>query len=36
MNDGPATPFVTRRFDDALAYASQIHREQRRKGSEIP
>lgn len=28
--------FLTERFDDALAYASRIHRLQRRKGSEIP
>jgi (p)ppGpp synthase/HD superfamily hydrolase len=36
MNDAAATPFLTERFDDALAYASHIHRAQRRKGSEIP
>ena len=36
MIDRPATPFLTGRFDDALAYASHIHRAQRRKGSEIP
>jgi (p)ppGpp synthase/HD superfamily hydrolase len=36
MNDRPATPFLTVRFDDALAYASHIHRAQRRKGGEIP
>ncbi len=29
-------PFLTDRFDDALAYASRIHREQQRKGSGIP
>ena len=28
--------FLTERFDDALAYASRIHRFQRRKGSEVP
>ncbi|WP_416830845.1 MAG: HD domain-containing protein [Erythrobacter sp.] len=27
---------LTERFDDALAYASRIHRLQKRKGSEIP
>lgn len=27
---------LTERFDEALAYASRIHREQRRKGSGIP
>ena len=27
---------LTNRFDDALAYASRIHRDQRRKGTEIP
>ena len=27
---------LTDRFDDALAYASRIHRDQRRKGTEIP
>ena len=27
---------LTERFDDALAYASRIHRMQKRKGSEIP
>jgi (p)ppGpp synthase/HD superfamily hydrolase len=36
MNDGATTPFLTERFDDALAYASHLHRAQRRKGSEIP
>lgn len=36
MNDGATTPFLTGRFDDALAYASHTHRAQRRKGSEIP
>ena len=30
------TPFLTDRFDDALAYASRLHRSQIRKGSEIP
>lgn len=29
-------PFLTERFDDALAYASRIHRAQTRKGSGIP
>lgn len=36
MIDGPATPFLTERFDDALAYASRLHRTQTRKGSGIP
>ncbi|HVQ10113.1 MAG TPA: HD domain-containing protein [Allosphingosinicella sp.] len=27
---------LTDRFDDALAYASRIHRDQRRKGTDIP
>lgn len=36
MTDGSAIPFLTGRFDDALAYASHLHRAQRRKGSEIP
>ena len=30
------TPMLTDRFDDALAYASRIHRDQRRKGTAIP
>lgn len=30
------TPFLTDRFDDALAYASRLHRAQARKGSGIP
>jgi (p)ppGpp synthase/HD superfamily hydrolase len=29
-------PFLTDRFDDALAYARRIHRDQQRKGSGIP
>lgn len=29
-------PFLTERFDKALAYASQLHRTQTRKGSGIP
>ncbi|WDA41700.1 HD domain-containing protein [Erythrobacter sp. BLCC-B19] len=29
-------PFLTERFDDALAYASRLHRAQTRKGSGIP
>lgn len=29
-------PFLTERFDDALAYASHLHRAQTRKGSGIP
>lgn len=32
----PDTPFLTERFDDALAYASRLHRTQIRKGSGIP
>ena len=27
---------LTDRFDDALVYASRLHREQTRKGSDIP
>jgi HD domain len=27
---------LTRRYDDALLYASNLHREQKRKGTEIP
>lgn len=30
------TPFLTDRFDDALAYASRLHRAQTRKGTGIP
>ncbi|MEQ5789146.1 HD domain-containing protein [Erythrobacter sp. NFXS35] len=29
-------PFLTGRFDDALAYASRLHRDQQRKGAAIP
>ena len=36
MTDGSASPFLTDPFDRALAYASHLHRAQRRKGSEIP
>ena len=36
MNDAAATPLLTERFDDALAYASRIHRLQVRKGSGVP
>jgi (p)ppGpp synthase/HD superfamily hydrolase len=36
MTDTPAAPFLTARFDTALAYASSLHREQIRKGSGIP
>ncbi|MFO6447970.1 HD domain-containing protein [Erythrobacter sp. NE805] len=32
----PDTPFLTQRFDDALAYASRLHRHQTRKGNGIP
>ncbi|MBI1404441.1 MAG: HD domain-containing protein [Porphyrobacter sp.] len=35
MNAEPR-PFLTTRFDTALAYASHLHREQLRKGSNIP
>lgn len=31
-----STNQLTERFDDALAYASRIHRAQRRKGADIP
>ena len=30
------TPFLTGRFDDALAYASRLHRAQTRKGTAVP
>ena len=30
------TPFLTDRFDDALAYASRLHRAQTRKGTAVP
>ena len=36
MTDMTAAPFLTDRFDDALAYASRLHRSQIRKGSGIP
>lgn len=36
MTDGTATPFLTDRFDEALAYASRLHRAQIRKGGGIP
>ncbi len=36
MTDQLHTPFLTERFDDALAYASQLHRAQTRKGNGIP
>ncbi|WP_234036112.1 HD domain-containing protein [Porphyrobacter sp. YT40] len=37
MMSGPAsTPILTDRFDDALAYASRLHRTQIRKGSGVP
>ncbi len=32
----PPEPTLTARYDDALAFASRIHRAQRRKGSEVP
>ena len=35
MTTDPNT-HLTERFDDALAYASRIHRAQRRKGADIP
>jgi (p)ppGpp synthase/HD superfamily hydrolase len=35
MADSP-TPKLTTRFDDALAYAAELHRAQERKGSGIP
>lgn len=31
-----ATTGLTERFDEALSYASRIHRDQRRKGADIP
>lgn len=36
MTNMPAAPFLTDRFDDALAYAGRLHRSQTRKGSGIP
>lgn len=36
MTDTPLTPFLTDRFDDALTYASRLHRAQRRKGNDVP
>ena len=30
------TRLLTERFDQALLYASQVHADQRRKGTEIP
>lgn len=36
MIDATPHPLLTDRFDDALAYASRLHRAQRRKGSDIP
>lgn len=36
MTNAATIPFLTRRFDDALAYASQLHRLQVRKGSAVP
>lgn len=36
MSDVPSAPFLTDRFDDALAYASWLHRTQIRKGTAVP
>ena len=36
MTDAYNAPFLTTRFDDALTYASQLHRLQTRKGNNIP
>ena len=36
INQTPATAQLTDRFDDALAYASKLHRLQKRKGNDIP
>jgi (p)ppGpp synthase/HD superfamily hydrolase len=36
MIDPALNPFLTTRFDEALAYASRLHRAQVRKGSGIP
>jgi (p)ppGpp synthase/HD superfamily hydrolase len=36
MPHATTAPFLTDRFDDALAYASRLHRAQQRKGSAIP
>ena len=36
MSQTADSPFLTARFDDALAYTSALHRSQQRKGSAIP
>jgi (p)ppGpp synthase/HD superfamily hydrolase len=36
MTEASASPFLTARFDDALAYASRLHRTQTRKGTAVP
>jgi (p)ppGpp synthase/HD superfamily hydrolase len=36
MPEHTATPRLSERFDDALAYASDLHRTQTRKGGDIP
>ncbi|WP_245806043.1 HD domain-containing protein [Erythrobacter donghaensis] len=36
MSDQTSTPILTDRFDEALAYASRLHRTQIRKGSGVP
>ncbi|WP_029116459.1 HD domain-containing protein [Mycobacterium sp. URHB0044] len=36
MPEQTATPKLTERFDEALGYASQLHRTQTRKGGDIP
>lgn len=36
MSESTEAPFLTERFDEALAYASHLHRRQTRKGSGIP
>jgi (p)ppGpp synthase/HD superfamily hydrolase len=36
MSDTATTPILSDRFDDALAYASRLHRNQVRKGSGVP
>ena len=33
---GPTTPMLSERFDRAFAHASRLHRQQRRKGTDIP
>jgi (p)ppGpp synthase/HD superfamily hydrolase len=36
MTSQTAPPRLTRKFDDAMAYAAKMHRNQTRKGGDIP